>query len=166
MYTHSFPTPSFSLSLSLSFSLPLSLSLSLSLSQDVKVWQKFVEHADQSEQEKLTLNQEDDLDFAHCAAIAQDYPDINVAKARMGLQRMASRTESVYGYDSFSGLSFPSPQYTADCPPPVYDLESPMRPGTRGHLPIIAEELDPSRDNIWKYMSTSVQSDSTLETRV
>lgn len=137
-----------------------------SLSQDVKVWQKFVEHADQSEQEKLTLNQEDDLDFAHCAAIAQDFPDINVAKARMGLQRMASRTESVYSYDSFPGLSFPSPQYT-DYPPRVYDLESPMRPGTHGRLPIIAEEdLDPSRDNIMKYVSTSAQSDSPLETQV
>ena len=148
----------------------ISLSLSLSSppsSQDVQVWKKFVEHADQTEQEKLTLNQEDDLDFAHCAAIAQDLPDVNVAKARMGLQRMASRTESVYSYDSFSGFSFPSPQYSDH--PPVYDLESPMRPGTRGRLSIIPEEqqdLDPSRDNIWKYMSTSAQSNSTLETPV
>lgn len=152
-------------SLSLSLSPSLSLPLPPTLSQDVKVWQKFVEHADQTEQERLTLNQEDDLDFAHCAAIAQDLPDVNVVKARMGLQRMASRTESVYSYDSFPGFSFPSPQYADH--PPVYDLESPMRPGTRGRLSIIAEEeLDPARDNILKHLSTSAQSNSTLETQV
>ena len=144
---------------------------SLSLSQDVKVWQKFVEHADQTEQEKLILNQQDDLDFAHCESIAQDLPDVNVHKARMGLQRMASRTESVYNYDSFPVLSFTSPLYSDRPYTQVYELESPMRPPwPHGRLSTISEEqsreLDPSKHNILAYMSSSVPSDSPLETQV
>lgn len=115
--------------------------------------------ADQTEKERLNLNQEDELDFAHCDSIAQDYPDINPSKAKRGLQRMASRTESVYDYDMFSGVSFNSPMYDH---PPVFELESPMRPYQPHTLSIIAEELDPAKDNILAYMSTSVPSGNSL----
>lgn len=119
-----------------------------------------MDHADQSEQELLALNEEDDLDFVHCHAIAQDLPDINVSKAQKGLQRMASRTESIYSYDSFPGLSFPSPTYSH-----TIELDSPMRPlQPRGGLAIIPEEqnkeLDPSKDNILAFMSTSVPTET------
>ena len=106
------------------------------------------------------MNEEDDLDYTYCDSIAQDYPEINPSKAKKGLQRMASRTESVYSYDSF-----PSPAYGSY--PPVFDLESPMRPYHGHRLSIIAEEqntadLDPSRDNILAYMSTSAPSSSSV----
>ena len=131
--------------------------------QDMKVWQRFVDHADETEQERLDLNQEDDLDYHHCLSIAQDNPEVDAPKARRGLQRMASRTESVYSYEGSYG--FPSPAVYDHTR--VFDLESPMRPAGRG-LPSIPEEqgrdLDPSRDNILAYVSTA--SMATIETQV
>lgn len=127
--------------------------------QDVKVWQKFVDSADETEKNLLNLNQEDDLDFAHCDSIAQDLPDVDPSKARIGLKRMISRTESVYGQDSFSFPGSPTTPGQAH----ILELESPMRPfrPQGGRLSIIAEEdLDPSRHNILAYMSTSVPSET------
>ena len=130
--------------------------------QDVKVWQKLVERADKTEQERFDNNQEDDLDFQHCLSIAQDNPDVDVLKTRKGLQRMASRTESVYSYDG--SYCLPSPAYDHV---PVFELDSPPR-STRhdgGRLPTIQEEwkeLDPSFHNIHAFMSTSLPSETSV----
>ena len=133
--------------------------------QDVKVWQKLVDRADKTEQEKLDMNQEDDLDYQYCKSIADDNQNVDFIKARKGLQRMASRTESVYSYEGSYGL--PSPAFEYPGTTRMLELDSPPRSAHRdgGRLSIIPEEpnrdLDPRTHNILAYtLSSSVHSET------